>query len=187
MKYLSLDIETGGLYEKCSVLEVAFVAEDTDHTEIPVSALSAHVTTFRPDPLVIEPYAFSMHTDNGLLARCMGVGVPTTAAWSRVVDFLHHYRLVVTGDPLDKIVLAGKNVWGFDLKFFPAEIKSLFHYRTLDPGSMLIPDECNVPLDTSALLARCGMAHEGEHRAEADARDVIRLIRALRKRSVDVA
>lgn len=179
MKYLSLDIETLGLDRKCSVLEVAFVEEDTERPDVPVNELPYSRVLFRPVPMIAEPYALQMHMDSGLLGECMEHGEPTHAAWAHVKSDLRRCVLHphVRAGGSKGIVIAGKNVAGFDLAFFPDDIKCHFHYRTIDPGSLFLDLADDAPRGLPHLLRHCGESDTVSHRALDDARDTIRVIR----------
>ena len=79
------------------------------------------------------------------------------------------------------IVVAGRNVAAFDLRFLPIELTSVFHHRCLDVASMamgawphLWEDRQKLP-NTSTLLKR-----SAEHTAIGDARQVVEAIRGFR-------
>ena len=83
----------------------------------------------------------------------------------------------VNGQP--KLVVAGKNVAGFDLPFlkqFPFMPK--FHHRVIDPGMMYFdPRNDNVPPDLKECKKRAKLPEHVSHEALDDAWDVIQLVR----------
>jgi oligoribonuclease (3'-5' exoribonuclease) len=178
MKYLSLDIETGGLTTDCSVLEAAFVEADTEDHTTPMEELPQQAFVCAPDILHITPYCLTMHSNNGLLADVERIGLPEQDFWDRIREYLEDYRV---RHSLRSITPAGKNVQGFDLKFFPAAIQSMFSHRALDPGSAFPylwgRDQ---PLSLQALKAYLGLGTQSVHRALEDARDVVRVLRCAR-------
>lgn len=173
MKFLAMDLETGGLDPSCSLLEAAFVEFDTQDGK-PVEGLNSYVIRFKPDRLVIEPDALRLHLDNGLLHLCLTDGFPEPEAWIRIAAYLNQY-LVRTQQT--RVTLAGKNLANFDLHFVPKWLKSRFHYRVLDVGSMLVRSTDRALPSLTECLQRSGLKSAGSgHRALADAQDVARVV-----------
>jgi hypothetical protein len=82
MKLMIVDVETGGLDEKVhSLLEISAFWVDYSQTE-PVQ--SDFHCIIRPDPLVINPYCYEMHKNNGLLDEAMSRGEPSEVAKKRL-------------------------------------------------------------------------------------------------------
>lgn len=175
MKFLSLDLETTGLDpDYCQILEIGAVVGDLSET--PVEDLPSFHCYVYHGQIVGETYALAMN-QRILRELANGGGHPVYDAWSVLQKFLgQHFDLCV-----DRITLAGKNVMSFDLPFLrklPGFAKNVFHHRALDPGSMFwLPGDTEVP-STETCFARCNMTTENQHIALADARDVVRLIRA---------
>lgn len=176
MKGLATNFETLGLDYGCSVIEAAFVEFDTEDLETPVANLTSYVMRFRPDRMVAEPYALQMHLDNGLLYECLSSGVPEEEAWIRIGAYLDQY---LTRTQQTKVVLAGKNLGNFDLHFVPKWLKSRFHYRVIDVGSMYLRSDDAAPPSLSDCLDRSGFeVTDLAHRALSNARDVVRVLQA---------
>lgn len=185
MKFLALDIETGGLDRSCSVLEVAFVEGDTEDLETPINDLPLYRQIFKPRLMVIDPWALRQHTRSGLLAECFANGADPEWAWEGIRGYLDQYAI---RHGLIKPVIAGKNVAGFDLQFFPEQVRSQVHYRTIDIGSLFLGLGGKEPPSLSDILSE--IVHpdararpEVTHTALEDARDVVRAIRAWAKQN----
>lgn len=183
MRYLALDIETLGLDPRCSVLEVAFIEEDTDHPEIPVQELPRYSALFRPSKIFAEPFALEMHLANGLLKECLATGKHEDKAWRDIVAYLEQYRLKC--GRIEKIQLAGKNLAGFDLSFFPSSVTRFFSHRTIDVGSLCFDPSQSGLLSLDQILETAGIETSQNHRAVSDAENVIRAIRHWQKINLD--
>lgn len=164
MKYVSIDIETTGLDpDTCQVLEVAMVLEDTQNC-IPLQELS-HITVQLLHP-VLKGERFALDMNRGLILNNEHNGIPPEEAWDLLCITINDW----TGGG-EKLIAAGKNVAGFDLQFFPQDIRRMFSHRTIDPGSVLLNWEVG-PQSLGSLLGR-----SVRHRAYQDALDVIELLR----------
>jgi hypothetical protein len=77
------------------------------------------------------------------------------------------------------IIIAGKNIAGFDMGFLPKELKRRFAHRTIDPGSVFIDWSKKSPPSSNDLAAVYGSSHNGVvfHDAHQDAKDVITWLR----------
>lgn len=171
MKYISLDIETTGLSPECDVLEVAMVLEDASVSPLPpISELPCINVLFRRDFFHGEPYALDMHMKSGLFDLCQQEGVPEKDAWATILAWLK-------GLGSGQWVVAGKNVAGFDIPFFPPEIRARFSHRTIDPGSIYIDWDADKPPSLGDLKTRMNVPGNVAHRALEDARDVIHILR----------
>lgn len=186
MKYFSLDIETTGLDpERDQVLSVAIVAEDTEATLEPVENLPYWECLINHPRILGDPFALNMNA--GIIAALAGTrkdafetsydgrSVPVckdlTKALTRAQVFFE------THDKAKKNVVAGKNVAGFDLKFFPGWFCKLLAYRTIDVGNVAMGTNCDwwsakAPPSMKDLLKR-----DPAHTALGDARDVVTLLR----------
>lgn len=74
------------------------------------------------------------------------------------------------------IVIAGKNVAGFDMMFLPKELKRRFAHRTIDPGSVFIDWSKKTPPSSTDLAARF-KSEVVSHDAYGDALSVIEWLR----------
>ena len=118
MKIVSLDIETSGLDPKsCVILEVAMVIEDTDSPEVEVDYLPAISNIVSHEGFYGEPTALYMNRD---LIRILSTGEEL----SRVLSATEKWLEGQLGMP--PYTVAGKNVAGFDLPFFPTSFRNLF-------------------------------------------------------------
>jgi oligoribonuclease len=179
MRYLALDIETTGLDPlKHSILEVAFVEEDTLYPEVSVEDLSYTRWIIKPTDACWNDYAMDMHWHGGLLHEAKRRGLSRPQAAESILSFLRYYK---DRRGIGKIVLAGKNVAGFDIPFLRnfvgAELDDLIDYRTIDPGSMFLSLGDGKPPSLSTILQHIGCHKDVAHKAVGDARDVIRCVR----------
>ena len=169
MRYVAIDVETTGLGERCGLLELAMVAEDTTQT-VPVEDLPFLRALFWPEGAVWEPFAMKMHRANGLLDEILAnfgseYALDNAVAWGDAEKWL---RANTSG----KIAPAGKNFAGFDRRFL-GPIAGLFDYRALDPGSVF----ADFSKDRLPGLADLLPQDRASHRALDDARDVVRVLR----------
>lgn len=117
MKYLSLDIETGGLNRKMPILQIAVVVDDLhSRTPTPIDQLPRFCAFVKHDNPTFEPYALNLHMKTGLLQRYLAdqTKVDFGSTMKKLVEFLRVYY------PLqgkEKYNAAGKNLAGFDLPF----------------------------------------------------------------------
>lgn len=182
MRYISIDIETTGLDPgRDQVLSVAMVAEDTFTPNIKVEDLPTFSCLVRHERYSGDAYALAMNAK--LLEQLAGKGKAEASA--QVFDGRRP-----NGEPAQweeeamawlrrrpaPLIAAGKNVAGFDLKFFHPKLRSGFHHRVIDPGSVFIDWDKDAPLGLGDLLKNIkdgGVSHT----AVDDARDVIRVLR----------
>jgi hypothetical protein len=80
------------------------------------------------------------------------------------------------------IIVAGKNVAGFDMMFLPKDLKRRFAHRTIDPGSVLIDWDQKAPPSSNDLANQYKAANPSAdnvvyHDAYQDAKDVITWLR----------
>jgi oligoribonuclease (3'-5' exoribonuclease) len=195
MNYVALDIETTGLNTKvCNVLSIGLVVDNAPSK--PVEKLPAFEAVIKHDLLVGEPHALAMNAEllwflASLLddledgdVHVMGDrkvqvfrDIESAAIGAR--DFLCE----AFGRPLqnNSVVLAGRSLDAFDLRFLPRHLTSVFHRRVLDVSSMamgamreLWEDRSTLP-NTGSILGECA-----EHTAIGDARQVVKMVRKLR-------
>jgi oligoribonuclease (3'-5' exoribonuclease) len=200
MKYLSIDIETTGLNPlTCDVLEIGAFLEDTENPAGRENLPAFHTYLWR-DVYRGEPYALAMNAhifqkmlelrktenvDNGNYeTRTL---VKPEEVWMKLNAWIYAQRAMWT-DPKafinnpPTLVVAGKNVSGFDLPFLkqlPApSLMPKFHHRVIDPGMMYFdPRNDNVPPDLKECKKRAKLPEHVSHEALDDAWDVIQLVR----------
>lgn len=178
MKYVSLDLETTCLDPSPShILMVSMVVEDTKNI-LPLTQLP-HFTCFvRPDgPIVGAPMALWM---NGWILKLLVDKVPNAPfpIYSETIWPSDALRFLNEHFGPERVVAAGKNVSGFDLKFVPTEIANRFHHRVVDPGSMFLDWNIDaVPPDSKVCKERSGLEGIVTHNAYEDAIDIIRILR----------
>lgn len=165
MKYLSIDLETTGLdTDKCQVIEIAMVLEDTEKN-VPVAELPYFHRLVWHATIVGEWKALDMNRE--ILEKAQSKGVLSDDVWEHVCRWLRGQGI----NAVDRVTVAGKNVAGFDLQFFPAWVRKYFKHRVIDPGSVFMNWEKG-PLSLGELLGR-----DVAHNALDDARDVIYVLR----------
>jgi oligoribonuclease (3'-5' exoribonuclease) len=180
MKYVAIDTETTGLSDKCSLLEVAMVFEDTEKKDVPVEDLPLfYMLCDISRGAYWETAALTMHLMNGLYQELTApgsrfrsvdeVGV-LGATWLRQQAFgasdEHKYG---------SIVAAGKNFTSFDRRFLPPTILEMLHYRAIEVGSVFVDFDTATGPSMAAIV---GGDHGAKaHRAIEDARDVVRVLR----------
>lgn len=170
--FLSLDLETGGLNRQMhSILEVGAVLFDA------VGSFQFHCLVENRD-IIGDPYALAMNVDvlrdidaakklNGLV-HCR--------------DVCKTLRAFLDEHTPDRVVVCGKNVAGFDLRFLEQlpgyeELSRKFLHRMLDVGPMYMEPGDQVPPDLKLCMERAGLDGNVKHRALDDARVVEQLIR----------
>ena len=180
-KYVSIDLETTGLDSRhCQILEVGMVVDDWS---TPVDQLPS--CSFLVDPGLIqgEPFALQMNAEI-LREIAEGRARHFISTVDEVTFYMQDFLKKYFPYHNNRIAfqVAGKNYAGFD-KGFLERLPKWFdrfkvHHRALDPGPMYfdprIDDE--VP-STVECLRRAGLDPDVRHRAEEDARNVVRLIR----------
>jgi hypothetical protein len=185
MKYLSLDIETTGLDpETCQILQIAAVLDDTEHPleDAPTFNALLYAPTYTG-----TPYALAMNmcifetlarATPGIDIGHRGYSASVSEAWcicSQLKCWLEDCDILE-----EEVVLAGKNVAGFDLTFLQKlpnwNIIPAFH-RVLDPGNLYLRPTDLVPPGTDECLRRAGLDDSVSHDALDDALAVCQLIR----------
>ena len=186
MRYVCIDIETGGLSRYCSILEFGAVIDDLSK---PFDGNAPKFHTYVvPDEgntgqISGEPYALALHTK--ILSRIAN----REKGWD-YTKWCHLPRafkdwLMVNGFKEDpdteevKITVGGKNFAMFDRDFleslFAGNVK--FGHRVLDPVMLhLRPDDEKMP-DTKKCMERAGLGGEVAHTAIEDAVVGCKLIR----------
>lgn len=187
--FVSLDIETLGLGMLAPIIEFGAVVANWLTGDI-ISEFHTYVWHASYDNC--EPYAMSMHPTilrriatreepwnytiiGGLDVEVMG--------WLRQVEKDHGIVLwkEEKGRP-GKIVVAGKNVAGFDLPRLREQCREWdkyvpCHHRVIDPGNMFWnPMTDDIPPGSNDCLQRCHIDTETTHNALEDAKDVCQMV-----------
>ena len=186
IKYVSIDIETCGVDEDtCDIIEFAAVLDDLTDMK-PMDELPVFHRYFIKDKYVGEPYALSMHPKifRAIAERSNAEDkwkyISATKLGNAFKKFLvkygyeeKHSKVVIT--------VAGKNFSSFDLQFLKKKTDLLKHvdirHRVIDPSILYIENGDNAPPATLECKRRAGIVGEVAHTAEADAKDVIQLVR----------
>jgi len=182
--YVSIDIETTGIDDKCQILQISAVFDDLSS---PVSELTSVDIPIKYEVMThCEPYAMGMNAD--LLKKMMDKNFTcynVEAAEAQLISFLKqvHERSIDAKGKSQKIIFAGKNVASFDIpkirNFLSREglkvFDSLIHYKTLDVGSLYYDVfKDNVSLSKiNELTGRPAVSHN----ALDDALDVVYAVR----------
>lgn len=186
--YVSLDIETTGLSDDSHILQIACVLDDSISS---VDKLQTLDLVIRYDHYThAEPYALFLNAKliEKIAKNEVQTKLPEHAA-NYLMEFMQKaFQLMKLYDEKAKVVLAGKNVAGFDLpkvkKFMEENLDSddrfkefnkLIDFRTLDVGSLFFQEfRKNVSLETiNKFVGRT----EVSHNALEDALDVVHAIR----------
>lgn len=202
MKYVAIDIETTGLDpERDQILQLALVVEDTKTPDVPIGELPFFEGLVRHDRISGQAFALAMNV--GIIKALAKVGTSFAEAALRgrrvkiysdvellavaAIDFLDSKVSQPTGRR--DCVAAGKNAAGFDLPFLPEKLRSCFHHRVIDVGSVALgatPGYWNKPR-LPGLSELLEVIHDPDghrdvtHDALEDARDVVRLLRWVTK------
>ena len=190
--YVSIDLETGGLSDDCSVVEFGAVVDipDVSLDELPTFSYIVGNTK-----LVFEPYALGMH--DGMMDAIVEAGklaekdqisfVPYGKKWNGVCAsymLARHFASFLKKcgwDGESTLTAAGKNFAGFD-NLFLKKLVDLngtpftdiipFHHRVLDIGSRHF-DYATGKIPSLEQITGNPVAHT----ALADALDVVRAVR----------
>ena len=176
MKFVSIDLETTGLNpERCQIIEMAAVLFDTDSDERKVF----ETKVVHPD-YCWEPTAFEMNRvlwDDILNYKYETDGfegyMPSVCLWTQFESWL----VLNWGDDfiVNPVGVAGKNFSTFDLRFLEKlhNYSHVFHRRVLDPSSMFVRSDDDIPPNTTECMERAlGKQPSGNHRALGDAIEV---------------
>jgi len=180
MKYLSIDIETTGLDpEKCDVLEIAFIIEDTEN-KLPREYCPTLHLFLDNDFYNFEPKALEMNSE--------------TMDIIKKLKEKQHYSLCKPGEitekinsflfenNIDTITLAGANLEGFDMKFLSRFLTKLtllrFNRRAIEPAHYFVDWAKDEKLPSlQECKKRAGIEGDVAHNALDDAWDVIQVLR----------
>ena len=194
MKYVSIDLETTGLYPG-QILQFAAVLDDLRQPEVPVEELPCLNLLVDSLEYSGQPYALWLNGDllqelakdhdNGTVIALRGHNAIVTEP-HRITSQLTKW-LADNNYDQKKLVCAGKNFAGFDLKFLEAvnpdfAFDCRLHHRSLDVGlAYLRPDDTEPP-SMAECCRRAGLNDTVTHDAVDDARLVIKLIRRFMQR-----
>lgn len=198
MLYASIDIETCGLDpERHKIIEIAAVVDDTANPK-PLDTLPRFQALVRNysgghDDYLVSQYCLKMHADiwaelNTPFDQIEKLGLNIITEYA-VMDKLRDFFLangfkVEPGKNTVTVTVAGKNFASFDGRFLaklnhslPDKGKLKFHHRVIDPAAYFMRRDDEVVPDTNECLRRAGIKAESDHRALADAMNVVRLVR----------
>ena len=181
--YCSIDIESCGISDICDIIEFAAVLDDLSQLK-PIDELPVFHTYFVKDNYVGEPVALSMHPE---IFRRISERDRNKYNFSVATKIGYSFKrfLIQNGyeEDHDKVTItvAGKNFASFDLQFLKKKTDILKHVnirsRIIDPAILYLKDGDNAPPGTEECKRRAGLSTVLAHTAEADAKDVIELIR----------
>ncbi len=184
MSYVSIDIETLGFDENtCSLLEVGMVIEDLTK---PVSELPRFQCYNIQDLYAGQIDAFAMHSEafQNIKNRTPGFNyVDNEEVALSMFTFLEKSGYFErSSDGRIKVVLGGKNVANFDLKFLRKlpRFEKCFkvNHRMIDAGSAYYnPLQMKEIPSLDQCLEIAGIEKKVSHTAVDDALDVIRVMR----------
>lgn len=182
MRYFSIDIETTGLDpEKDQILEIGIIYDDLNkkRREDELKGFHCYIEHERT-----EGNIYAICLNNKILERIKNkekgyLYLKKEGVVEEILDFLRRIKY----NNSDRMVLAGKNVASFDLKFLerlPGWKENIkVHHRVLDPGMLYVTKEDEVPPDLKKCKVRAGFSSvEVSHTALEDALDVVNLLRA---------
>lgn len=181
MRYVSLDLETGGLdRENCQILEVAAILKDAEKKEQYFECPRLRFLVRPSGPggtYAVQAGAAAFHAELFReIAQTPAVNlIPENMVNKIIMDWCAKHGLT------DNVTFAGKNFATFDLDFllqrgseFLGVLK--YHRRILDPGSRWAFPSDSVMPNTSDCMERAQLYPSPPHTALGDAWDVIRLI-----------
>ena len=181
MKYVSIDLETTGTDPAtCQILEIGAVVQELGGEE-----LDRYSVILQYEQLTGSPYALWLNHE--LIKKISkGEGLRPDIAFRDFHTWIGgHYGSGHTWEEEGReygsglLVVAGKNVAGFDIPFFKhyyPSIANLFHRRTLDPCVLYMRSDDIIPPSLSTCLERAGMSNVVTHNAMEDAEQVRDLI-----------
>lgn len=184
MKLVSIDLETTGLDpDTCDILEFAAVLDDLS-VMVPIEKLPVFHTYFIKDKYIGEPFALSMHPE--IFRRIAERDTKKYNFMSATkLGWAFRKFLVNNGykEEHDQVVItaAGKNFAAFDLQFLKRKTDMLKHinvrHRIIDPAILYLEIGDNAPPSITECKKRAHLDPVVAHTAEADAKDVIQLVR----------
>lgn len=177
MKYISLDLETTGLNpEKCQILEIGAVLEDTAQQQT-IKNLPHFHAYVRHELYSFEPFALRMNWE--LVKSIVYKEVETI----HVEDLASRFRdwLSANGILVGSMTYAGKNFGSFDMQFLKQvpgwTDKVKMKHRAFDVGCMMWQAGDEVIPDLATCAKRAGLTEIVAHRAIDDAEMVVAIMR----------
>lgn len=164
MRYLSLDIETGGLDpENNDLLEVGVIIADTAKPyddslpKLRIGVLPHHyIGHYR-----LHPVAATMNAK--LLTELAGGLADKSVTFDHLVTPNQVHQILdvwfQNHELGKKVVVGGKNVAGFDIPFLRKHCGKfpMFRHRVLDPGMLFLRPDDEVPPDLKTCAVRAGL------------------------------
>lgn len=195
MRYMSLDIETGGLdFEECDILSFCAILDDLSDPrpleELPVlNCMFTKNTAYKG-----QPGGLAMNSDLLLkIAKAIKSGTKEDEDGTRYMPLEElpeaiNGFLFVNGwkpDPIKDmfyVTVAGKNVGSFDIPFLKSKIKRWgrvsLNQRVMDPAILFFdPDRDTSLPDLQECANRAGISKTVSHIAKEDAMMVVQLLR----------
>ncbi len=163
MQALAIDIETTGLDpERNQILEIAAIPFDTHkQTEIRPSGYFHAIVKY--EEIIGHPFALNMN--KSLIEKLLGEDTPDMfEVFDAAARFQQWLRDLFFPR---KIIVAGKNVAGFDIPFLIKQgftDGTCFKHRTLDPTILYIEDDDDTPPDLGECYGRAVEAAANENR-----------------------
>lgn len=186
MKYLSIDLETTGVdVSTCQIIEFAAILDDLKDQK-PLEELPYYHAYILNNTYTGEPFGLSMHAEifKNIALRKEGYNyVYASNLGKSFKNFLVQEGIELSKETNKAIInVAGKNFAAFDLQFlnklegFEKHIK--IRQRILDPAILFFDKNIDDALPgLNTCLQRANIEKNVEHKALADAFDVIKLIR----------
>ncbi len=179
MRYVSLDLETGGLSrENTQILEVAAILKDSEKVEQYHECPRLRMLIRPAGPggtYLVEPLAAAWHCE--LFKEIAETQVVAMVPEEQINKFIMAWCL--KNGLKDNITFAGKNFATFDLDFLLSrggDCPLKYHRRVLDPANMYARVSDSVLPNTDECIKRAGLQAGPPHMGLSDAWDVIRLI-----------
>jgi oligoribonuclease len=183
MKYVSIDLETTGLYpESCQILEFAAVIEDTQ-SNVEVEKLPFfHTYIDNGDNLYGSIFAINMNKKIIEIINEQKKSKEQKVNLVTIDTLCAHFKTFLQKNginPGERITAAGKNFATFDLLF----LKSIdkwnvnFSNRVIDPAILYLNKNDKYLPDSQTCYNRANIKSLVSHCALDDARKVIELVR----------
>lgn len=193
MKYVSIGAETTGLdHKKDQLLQLSLVIDDTSDPkpldELPrFNCLVVHDRyEGSPEAIAMNSWIFDIISEKcpvpdgmvvtNLTQLSSGVYRDEDGNIAHTNNPVLHFLLTHFPDYKYKFTAAGKNISGFEMRFIPDPIASLFDHRTVDVRSMYLTEGDETVPSIQECKNRAEITGTAENALD-DALDVIRLIR----------
>jgi oligoribonuclease len=181
MKYVSIDLETTGLNpERCQILSVGMVIEDTDEV-LPIEELPRLEIRIIWDH--ISGGIFAINLNKVLIYKILNETVEEDVIYCKIDELEHRmYDFLRANIPdTQRYNVAGKNFNGFDIRFLNKVLKYdyfRFGRRVIDPAILHVDwlNDKSLP-SLGEIKERAGIEGVVTHNAVDDAIDVIEAMR----------